>query len=47
MAFRSLKKTVGCFEPRIENSCSVSAYFMAVQSLVTVESPSSACVKCW
>ena len=43
--FDLLKKTVGCFKPKIKNSCSVSAYFMAVQTLVTVESLSSACLK--
>ena len=38
------KKTVGCFDPNFKNSYSVSAYIMAVHSLIRVESLSSACV---
>ena len=38
------KKTVGCFDPSIRNSYSVSVYIIAVHSLIRVESLSSACV---
>ena len=38
----SVNKTVGCLDPSIKNSYSVSVYFMAVHSLISVESLSSA-----
>ena len=40
-----MNKTVGCFNPRIKNSYSVSVYVMAVHSLLMVESLSSISVK--
>ena len=39
-----MKRTVGCFDPSIRKSYSVSVYFIAVHSLIRVESRSSACV---
>ena len=39
-----MKRTVGCFDPSIKNSYSVRVYFIAVQSLISVETQSSACV---
>ena len=39
-----MKRTVGCFDPSIKNSYSVRVYIIAVQSLISVESLSSACV---
>ena len=38
----SVNRTVGCFDPSIRNSYSVSVYIMAVHSLIRVESRSSA-----
>ena len=40
-----MKRTVGCFDPSIRNSDSVSVYMIAVHSLISVESRNSACVK--
>ena len=40
----SVNKTVGCLNPSVKNSYSVSVYIMAVQSLIRLESLSSACV---
>ena len=41
----SVYKTVGFFDPSIKNSCSVNVYILAVHSLISVESLSSAWVK--
>ena len=38
-------KTVGCFNPRIENSNSVNISIIATHSLISVESLSYACLK--
>ena len=39
-----MNKTVGCLDPSIKNSYSVSLYIIAVHSLIRVESLGSACV---
>ena len=44
MGFWSVNRTVGCFDPSIKNSYSVRVYIMALHSLMSVESLSSACV---
>ena len=41
---RTVKRTVGCFDPSIKISYSVRVYIIAVHSLINVESLSSACV---
>ena len=41
----SVNKTVGCFDPSIKNSYFVRVCMIAVHSLISVESRSSACVK--
>ena len=43
--FMVCKKTVGLFDPRIKNSYFVKVNIIAVHSLMSVESLSSACVK--
>ena len=45
MGLWSVNKTVGCFDPRIKNSYSVSVFIIAVHPLMSVESLNSACVK--
>ena len=40
----SVNKTVGYFDPSKKNSYSVRVYIRAVRSLISVESPSSACL---
>ena len=44
IGLRSVQKTVGCLDPSIKNSYSLSVYIMAVHSLMRVESLSSTCV---
>ena len=44
MGLWTVKKTVGCFDPSIKNSYSVSVYVMAVHSLIRAESLISAYV---
>ena len=39
-----MNKTVGCLDLSIKSSYSVSVYIIAVHSLISVESRSSACV---
>ena len=41
----SVNKTVGCFDPKVKTSCSVSVYFITLHFLTIVESRSSVCVK--
>ena len=40
----SVNRTVGCLDPSIKNSYSVSVYIIAVHSLIRVESLSSASI---
>ena len=44
MGLWSVNKTVGCFDPSIENSYSIRVCMIAVHSLLRVESRNSACV---
>ena len=37
----SVNKTVGCFDPKVKTSCSVSVYFITLHFLTIVESRSS------
>ena len=40
----SVKRIIGCFDPSIKNSYSVSVYIIAVHFLISVESLSPDCV---
>ena len=40
-----MNRTVGCFDPRIKKSFSVSVYIMAGHPLISAENLSSTCVK--
>ena len=44
IGLRSVNKTVGCFDPSIRTSYSVSVYIIAVHFLIRVESRNSASV---
>ena len=45
MGLWSVNKTARCFDPRIENSCSLIVHMMAVYCLMIVKSLNSARIK--